>query len=53
MINGFCLRKLINDALKLFPKMKENGCNPDAVTYKTTIHSLFNNNEDEKAEKLM
>ncbi|PNX67715.1 pentatricopeptide repeat-containing protein [Trifolium pratense] len=34
-------------------KMKDNGCILDAVTYETIIRALFENDENDKAKKLL
>jgi len=33
--------------------MEENGCIPNAVTYEIIIRSLFDKDENDKAEKLL
>jgi pentatricopeptide repeat protein len=53
MINGLCLNKLFGEAITLLSKMEDNGCVSDAVTYETIIRALFENDENDKAEKLL
>jgi pentatricopeptide repeat protein len=44
---------LFDEALALLSKMKDNNCIPNAATYEIIIHSLFNKDENDKAEKLV
>jgi pentatricopeptide repeat domain-containing protein 1 len=53
MIHWFCSHGLFDESLALLSKMEENGCIPNAVTYEKIIHSLFDKDENEKAEKLL
>ncbi|WJX66464.1 hypothetical protein P8452_51021 [Trifolium repens] len=53
MINGLCLEGLFDEAFALPQKMEENGCIPDVVTYQTIIYTLFENDENVHAEKLL
>jgi pentatricopeptide repeat protein len=53
MINGLCLEGLFDEAFALLQKMEENGCIPDVVTYQTIIYTLFENDENVHAEKLL
>jgi pentatricopeptide repeat protein len=53
MINGFCLEGLFDDAMTLLSKMEDNGCIPNAITYQTIIYAHFENDENDKAEKLL
>jgi pentatricopeptide repeat protein len=53
MIKGFCNEGLFDEALTILSKMKDNGCIPDAKTYEILILSLFEKDENVKAEKLL
>nr|XP_012567408.1 pentatricopeptide repeat-containing protein At1g62680, mitochondrial-like [Cicer arietinum] len=53
MINGFCKDWLFDEALALLSRMEDNGCIPDIVSYETIIYALFEQNERDKAEKLL
>jgi pentatricopeptide repeat protein len=33
--------------------MEDNGCIPNAITYQTIIYAHFENDENDKAEKLL
>jgi pentatricopeptide repeat domain-containing protein 1/leucine-rich PPR motif-containing protein len=53
MIHGFCKYGLLDEALATLSKMKVNSCIPDAATYEIIIRSLFDKDENDKAEKLL
>jgi pentatricopeptide repeat protein len=53
MIHGFCNNGLLDEALATLSKMKDNSCIPDAATYEIIICSLFDKDENDKAEKLL
>jgi pentatricopeptide repeat protein len=53
MIHGLCLEGLFDEAESLLSKMEDNGCIPNAVTYETIIRALFENDENDKALKLL
>ena len=53
MINGICFEGLLDEAEALLSKMEDNGCVPDAVTCETIIRALFENDKNERAEKLL
>jgi pentatricopeptide repeat protein len=44
---------LLDEALATLSKMKDNSCIPDAATYEIIICSLFDKDENDKAEKLL
>ena len=53
MINGLCKEGLLDEALFVLFEMEDNGCTPDIVTYETLIRALFENDKNDKAEKLL
>jgi len=53
MIQGFCSHGLFDESLALLSKMEENVCIPNALTYEIIIRSLFDKDENDKAEKLL
>jgi pentatricopeptide repeat protein len=53
MIHGLCLGGLFDEAEALLSKMEDNGCIPDVITYRTIIYALFENDENDKAEKFL
>jgi pentatricopeptide repeat protein len=53
MIKGLCNKGLFDEALTMLSKMEDNGCIPDAKTYEILILSLFEKDENVKAEKLL
>jgi pentatricopeptide repeat protein len=53
MIHGFCHNGLLDEALTMVSKMEDNGCIPNAKTYEIIILSLFEKDENDKAEKLL
>lgn len=53
MINGLCREGLFDEALSLLLKMEENGCIPNAITYEIIIRALFQNDENDKASRLV
>lgn len=44
---------LVDEALALLSRMEDNGCIPDLVSYETIMYALFEQNERDKAEKLL
>ncbi|THG08224.1 hypothetical protein TEA_002201 [Camellia sinensis var. sinensis] len=42
IIDSFCKDRMVDDALKLFSKMNEQGIHRDVVTYTSLIHGLHN-----------
>ncbi|XLT47490.1 hypothetical protein HN873_040094 [Arachis hypogaea] len=53
MIRGLSKEGLIDEAMVLFSKMKENSCLPNAATYETLIRALLVRNKNEQAVKLL
>ncbi|QHO12271.1 Pentatricopeptide repeat-containing protein [Arachis hypogaea] len=52
-IDGLCKEGLFEEALALMSKMEDNGCLPNAVTFEIVIRALFENGENDMAEKLL
>lgn len=44
---------MFDEALVLLSRMEDNGCIPDLVSYETIMYALFEQNERDKAEKLL
>lgn len=44
---------MFDEALALLSRMEDNGCIPDLVSYETIMYALFEQNERDKAEKLL
>jgi pentatricopeptide repeat protein len=44
---------LFDEALTMLSKMEDDGCIPNAKTYEIIILSLFEKDENDKAEKLL
>nr|KYP39089.1 Pentatricopeptide repeat-containing protein At1g09900 family [Cajanus cajan] len=53
MINGFCRKGFFGEALAFLSKMEDAGCIPNVVTYEIIIRALLENDENDKAEKLL
>ena len=53
MISGLCKEGMFDEALAMKSKMEDNGCIPNAVTFEIIIRSLFEKDENDKAEKLL
>ncbi|CAI8613646.1 unnamed protein product [Vicia faba] len=53
MIQGFYGKGLFYEVMTLLSKMKDNSYIPDAVTYEIVIHSLFDKDGNDKAEKFL
>ena len=41
LLNGYCKKSKIDEALHLFHEITEKRMKPDVVTYKTMLHVLF------------
>ncbi|QHO13349.1 Pentatricopeptide repeat-containing protein [Arachis hypogaea] len=52
-IDGLCKKGLFKEALTQLSEMEHNGCLPNAVTFVTVIHALFEKDENDMAEKLL
>ncbi|KAI9121861.1 hypothetical protein K1719_007251 [Acacia pycnantha] len=52
-ISGLCRQGMLDEAMILLPKMKENDCLPDLITYKMLLGALLAKRENDKAEKLL
>jgi len=53
MVNGLCKEGLFDDAMSLLSEMEDNCCTPNAVTFQTLIHALFESNKNDKAVELL
>ena len=53
MINGLCKEGLFNEAITLLSKMEDNHCLPNGISFEIIIRALFENNFNDKAEKLI
>jgi pentatricopeptide repeat protein len=53
VVMGFCNEGFFDEALTMLSIMKGNGCFPSTKTYETIIHSLFENGEIDKIEKIL
>ena len=54
MIHGFCKEGLLDEAISLLDKMKENGCSPNFVTFHVVLRRfLLEKNENARAEMLL
>ncbi|KAL4374981.1 hypothetical protein HN51_008821 [Arachis hypogaea] len=52
-IDGLCKKGLFEEALTQLSEMEHNGCLPNAVTFVTVIHALFERDDNDMAEKLL
>lgn len=50
IINGLCKEGLFDEAQS---KMENNGCIPDAITFEILIRAFFEEDENDKADKLL
>nr|GMD94168.1 pentatricopeptide repeat-containing protein At5g62370 [Ipomoea batatas] len=42
LINGYCLKRSMRMAMRLFYRMLKTGCQPDNYTYNTLMHGFLN-----------
>jgi len=44
---------MFDEAMSFLSEMEDNGCTPNAVTFQTLIHALFESNENDKVVELL